>query len=64
MYMYMHGKNNNGLVYRRLINATVLYLLTNVLYTAHSTFYVRHSITFVLDPPTQNTISSITVSPS
>ena len=53
------GKNNSGLVYCRLINATVLYLLTTVLYfyIAHMTFYGRYCTAFVFDPPMQNTIN-------
>ena len=43
------GKNNNGLVYCRLINATVF---VNH-HTAHLTFYT----VFVFDPPTQSTIN-------
>ena len=53
------GKNNNGLVYWKLINTTILYLLTKLLYFyVYSTvdIYGRYSIVYVFDPPTQNTI--------
>ena len=40
------GKNNNGLVYRRLINATVLYLLTTVLYFLYSTLDILWHIKY------------------
>ena len=51
------------LVYRRLINATVLYLLTTVLYfyTVHLEFYGRYSAVFAFDPPMQSTIKDIIV---
>lgn len=52
------GNKNNGLVYLKLINATVLYFLTTVLYffIQHLTFYGRWSIVFVFDPPIQKTV--------
>ena len=55
------GKNNNGLVYCKLINTTVLYLLTTVLYfyTAYLTFYGRYSTVFVFGFPMQSTVSII-----
>ena len=40
------GKNNNGLVYCRLINATVLYLSTTVLYFLYSTFDILMQIAY------------------
>ena len=54
-------KNDNGLVYCRLpvINATVLYLLTTVLYFLYSTLDILWQIQycFVFNPPMQNTIN-------
>ena len=52
------GKNNNGLDYCRLINATILYLLTTVLEILYSTLTILSQIQycFVFDPPTQNTL--------
>ena len=59
MYMCM-GKNNNGLINCRLINATILYLLTTVLYfPANLPFHGRYSTVFVFDPLMQNIISYI-----
>ena len=61
MYISMcMGKNINGHVYCRLINATVLYLLTTELYVLYSTltFYGRYTV-FVFDAPMQNTISIV-----
>ena len=53
------GKNNNGLIYHRLISATVLYLLTTVLYFLYSTLDILWHIKycFVFDPPMQSTIN-------
>ena len=55
------GKNNNGLVYHRLINATVLYLLTTVLYFLYSTLDIlwHKSTISVFDPPTHSTINAL-----
>ena len=38
------GKNNNRLVYSRLINVTVLYLLTTVLLYSTVDIYGRYSM--------------------
>ena len=52
------GKNNNGLVYCRLINTTVLYLLTTMLNFLYSTPDILwHTKVFVFDPPMQSTIN-------
>ena len=56
------GKNNNGLVYYRLINATVLYLLTTVQYFVYSTLDGKFSTVFVFDPPMENKITHIKTS--
>ena len=55
------GKNNKGLVYLRLINATVLYLLITLLYLLYSTLniYGRYNTVVVFDPPTLSTIKFI-----
>ena len=55
------GKNNKGLVYLRLINATVLYLLITLLYLLYSTLdiYGRYNTVVVFDPPALSTIKFI-----
>ena len=56
------GKNNNGLVYRWLINNSPVFVNYNtVFYVAHLTFYGRYSTVVVFDFPTQNTINIIVV---
>ena len=42
--MYAHGMNNNGLVYIRLINATVLQRHQKVFMTSQAKFYSEHYV--------------------
>ena len=58
--MYAWERNNNGLIYFKLTNATVLYLLATMLYSLYSILailYIADTVLFfVFDPPTHNTI--------
>ena len=57
--MYVQGKNNNGFVYRRLINTSVLLFVNySAVLRICSTLMADTVTVFVFDPPMKSTIKA------